>query len=371
MGLISKSLAKGRSLLGPTAVGELAVRLGAGKCSKGLPTAEEAKATLSSLSAKPVLNNSFDFKFGYPESVSLSVIIPCYNVERYVGECLKSVLSQETPCAFEIVTVDDGSTDGTPQILDHYASNDSRVRVIHQENRGFSGARNVGIDNARGQVLMFVDSDDAILPHHIANLWTALEESGADIVSGRYRKMKESGKVMRSVEKHRVHGGPCARLYRRNVWSDIRFPEGFWFEDTVQAYCIDSRFREHYIDDAGYCYRMNGGSITNTCKASYKSLDSYWIVEEMIEWCRRLGIELGQGLYDQTLRQFGPLLLDRTSILNDDQRASLFVLCSNLINTVGEFDGLRTSLGGRWRDLEASLREGDYSKWLTSCRWTG
>ena len=247
----------------------------------------------------------------------------------------------------------------------------ARVRVINQKNRGFSGARNVGIDNARGRVLMFVDSDDAILPRHIANLWTALEESGADIVSGRYRKMAESGKVLRSVEKHRVHGGPCARLYRRDVWSDVRFPEGFWFEDTVQAYCIDSRFEEHYVDDSGYCYRMNAGSITNTCKASYKSLDSYWIVEEMLDWCLRLGIALNQGLYDQTLRQFGPLILDRTSILNDDQRAGLFVLCSNLINTTEEFDGLRTSLGGRWCDLEASLRDGDYSKWLASCRWIG
>ena len=371
MSLISKGLSRGRSLLGPSVIGKFAVRLGTGQRGRKLPMVEMARGELSSLSAKPDIKTGFDFAFEHPAEVDLSIIVPCYNVERYVGDCLDSILSQDATCTFEVVAVNDGSIDGTSQILERYASNDARVRVIHQKNRGFSGARNVGIDNARGRVLMFVDSDDAILPRHIANLWTALEESGADIVSGRYRKMTESGKVLRSVEKHRVHGGPCARLYKRDVWSDVRFPEGFWFEDTVQAYCIDSRFEEHYVDDAGYCYRMNAGSITSTCKASYKSLDSYWIVEEMLDWCRGLGIDLGQGLYDQTLHQFGPLILDRTSILNDDQRAGLFVLCSNLINTTEEFDGLRTSLGGRWRDLEASLRDGDYSKWLASCKWIG
>lgn len=371
MSLIGKGLSKGRSLLGPSVIGKLAVHLGTGQRDRKLPTVEMARGELSSLSGKPDIKTGFDFAFEHPAEVDLSIIVPCYNVERYVEDCLDSILSQDATCAFEVVAVNDGSTDGTPQILERYASNDARVRVIHQKNKGFSGARNVGIDNARGRVLMFVDSDDAILPRHIANLWTALEESGADIVSGRYRKMTESGKVLRSVEKHRVHGGPCARLYKRDVWSDVRFPEGFWFEDTVQAYCIDSRFEEHYVDDAGYCYRMNAGSITSTCKASYKSLDSYWIVEEMLDWCRCLHIDLDQDIYDQTLRQFGPLLLDRTYILNDDQRAALFVLCFNLVNGTREFDGLRTSLGGRWCDLEASLRDGDYSKWLASCKWIG
>lgn len=371
MSLISRGLSKGRGLLGPTVVGDLAVRLGTRQCSRSLPTVEEARAELSLLSAKPESKTGIGSAFKYPATIDLSIIIPCYNVERYVGECLESVLSQETPCAFEVVVVNDGSTDDTPRIIERYASSDARVRVIHQENRGFSGARNVGIDSARGEVFMFVDSDDMIMPRHVANLWAALEESGADIVSGRYRKMSEAGKVSHSVEKRRVHGGPGARLYRRDVWNGIRFPEGFWFEDTVQAYCIDSRFRECYVDDAGYCYRLNAGSITNTCKGSYKSLDSYWIVEEMIDWCRRLGIGLDQGIYDQTLRQFGPLLLSRTAILNDNQRAGLFVLCSNFVNSTKEFNGLRTSLGGRWRDLEASLRDGDFSKWVVSCKWMG
>ena len=215
MSLISKGLSKGRSLLGPSVIGKLAVRLGTGQRGRKLPTVEMARGELSSLSGKPDIKTGFDFAFEHPAEVDLSIIVPCYNVERYVGDCLDSILSQDATCAFEVVAVNDGSTDGTPQILERYASNDARVRVIHQKNRGFSGARNVGIDNARGRVLMFVDSDDAILPRHIANLWTALEESGADIVSGRYRKMTESGKVrapLKSTAFTEVPGRVCTSV---------------------------------------------------------------------------------------------------------------------------------------------------------------
>lgn len=269
------------------------------------------------------------------------------------------------------MVVNDGSTDGTLRILERYASIDSRVRVIDQENRGFSGVRNAGIDYARGEVIMFVDADDMILPRHIANLWAVLIETRADLVSGRYRKMTEKGRVFDFVETHRTHGGPWARLYKRCVWNEIRFPEGFWFEDTVQAYCIDSLFKNYFVADTGYYYRLNARSITNTCKVSYKSLDSYWIVEEMFDWCRCLGIELDQGLYDQKLRQLGPLLLDRTSILNNDQRTALFVLCSNLINMTEEFRGLKTALGRHWSDLEAAFRDDDFLKWIAPCKWMG
>lgn len=371
MTLISKGLSKGRRLLGQTPIGGVAVRVNSRRYKACLPSVEEARAELMSLSPRPTSMFCRDFSYQYPASVDVSVIVPCYNVERYVGECINSVLSQEAPCTFEVIAVNDGSKDNTLQILEHFAANDHRVSVISQDNRGFSGARNTGINNARGRALMFVDSDDVLLPQHIANLWSALAEGDADFISGRYRKLMANGKVLDSVEKQRLHGGPWARLYQRRIWDDIRFPEGFWFEDTVQAYCIDSRFRNRFVPDSGYCYRLNSGSITNTSKASYKSLDSYWIIEEMIEWCRRLGIELGQELYDQTLRQLGPLLLYRTSILNDEQRVALFVLASNLINETEEFRGLKTDLKGRWFDVESSLRDGDYSKWIASCRWAG
>lgn len=100
----------------------------------------------------------------------LSVVVPCYNVAAYVGECLDSILGQSASRTFEVLAIDDGSSDDTGNILDAYACKDERVKVVHQENKGFSGARNKGLDLIRGWGIMFVDSDDKLAPGAIDTL---------------------------------------------------------------------------------------------------------------------------------------------------------------------------------------------------------
>ena len=97
-------------------------------------------------------------------TIDVSVIVPCYKVEQFVRDCIKSITEQRTSANFEILAIDDGSPDKTGIILDELAKTDSRIRVIHQDNRGLSGAQNTGIGLARGETLMFVDSDDIWTP---------------------------------------------------------------------------------------------------------------------------------------------------------------------------------------------------------------
>ena len=97
--------------------------------------------------------------------MKLSVIIPCYNAERYLGECLDSVLSQ-SETDFEVILVDDGSRDGTLAIAKNYASRDARVTALHQENAGVCAARNLGLDRAQGEWVTFVDADDLLVVVH-------------------------------------------------------------------------------------------------------------------------------------------------------------------------------------------------------------
>ena len=99
----------------------------------------------------------------------VSVIIPVYNVSRYLLQCLDSVISQ-TWRNLEIIIIDDGSTDGSGRICDQYADRDDRIKVIHSPNRGLSAARNLGLENLKGQYIAFVDSDDLIEPHAIETL---------------------------------------------------------------------------------------------------------------------------------------------------------------------------------------------------------
>ena len=100
--------------------------------------------------------------------VKLSVVIPVYNIEDYIGKCLDSVLEQ-TYQNYEVIIVDDGSTDGTAGVCDEYAQKDERIRVIHKKNEGVSVARNTGIDIATGEYFLFFDGDDFMEPYRY--LW--------------------------------------------------------------------------------------------------------------------------------------------------------------------------------------------------------
>lgn len=96
----------------------------------------------------------------------ISVITPVYNTEKYLAECLDSILAQRM-ADFELLLIDDGSKDGSGAICDRYAAQDGRIRVFHTPNRGVSAARNLGLDNARGQFVVFIDSDDRVTPDHL------------------------------------------------------------------------------------------------------------------------------------------------------------------------------------------------------------
>ena len=115
--------------------------------------------------------------------MTLSVVIPAYNVGQYVAQCLQSVLSQSFT-DFEVIVVNDGSTDNSAEIARSFADADSRVRVVDQPNGGLSAARNTGIDLASGKWLMFVDSDDMLLPDAMSTLLALAHDTESDIVCG-------------------------------------------------------------------------------------------------------------------------------------------------------------------------------------------
>lgn len=124
--------------------------------------------------------------------IDLSVIVPIYNTETYLPVCLDSLLGIDGPCV-EIVLVNDGSTDGSGMIADAYAQKDSRIRVIHRANGGASAARNTGLEVARGEYILFVDSDDWVLSDALVSLFHAGVESRADVVMGEIRFCDQEG----------------------------------------------------------------------------------------------------------------------------------------------------------------------------------
>ena len=127
----------------------------------------------------------------------ISIIVPVYNTEAYLPRCVDSILGQSF-ADFELLLIDDGSTDGSGAICDAYAEQDKRVRVFHKENGGVSSARNLGIDNAIGEWFYFVDSDDELLPDGLKTLSDNIG-FGADVVMGGYEEVDEKGNVHREL----------------------------------------------------------------------------------------------------------------------------------------------------------------------------
>jgi glycosyltransferase involved in cell wall biosynthesis len=133
----------------------------------------------------------------------ISVIIPIYNVEKYLSVCLESVINQ-TYQNLEIILVDDGSTDACPKICDDYATKDNRIKLIHKKNGGLSDARNIGVKHATGDLISFVDSDDVLSLYFYEKLINILEENDADIVECGFRKFyneKELSFVTKNTNK--------------------------------------------------------------------------------------------------------------------------------------------------------------------------
>lgn len=215
------------------------------------------------------------------ESPLVSVVVPFYNVRECVGYCMDSLLAQTFESPYEVVCVDDGSTDGTGKLLDAYAD-DPRVVVLHKENGGLSDARNHGVERARADLVTFVDGDDVVAPQYLEALYGALTTADAEIAMCGFQEVPAAQveKFLRRANQPQaesmgraqavsevLYGRPAlstwGRLARRTVYLDHPFPEGKVFEDTLM-------FRWHFlpferyarVDAPLYGYVARTGSIS-------------------------------------------------------------------------------------------------------------
>ena len=246
----------------------------------------------------------------------ISVIVPVYMVEKYLPQCIESIQKQ-TYRELEIILVNDGSTDGSPQICDWYAQGDLRIKVIHQKNKGLSGARNAGLEIATGEYIGFVDSDDYIKENMYEALYQALLREKADMAICSYEKVSEEGERIENTSpiKDEVLSGydilkklpECKgwyyvtmwnRLYKRELFSQIRLPEGKNHEDEAVAHKIYFAAKKVVtIRDALYCYRNAENSIMSTW-TSIKRLDGLEALYERFCAYQKAGLnELLWGAY--------------------------------------------------------------------------
>jgi len=235
----------------------------------------------------------------------ISVIVPVYKVEDYLCQCIDSILMQ-TYSTFELILINDGSPDRCGDICDAYAASDIRIKVIHQENRGLSAARNVGIKICRGEYLTFIDSDDYVNKYYLENLYRAAKSSKSDLVVCQYRKVKgeqifsgekETGTVtvlgkqdfletMLKGKAFNIHA--WGKLYKTTLFSQLCYPEGKLFEDMGLTYKVVEQCQQSaYLQAELYYYRMREGSIMNPEQFHKEMMDAVFFGREMLAFIQQ------------------------------------------------------------------------------------
>lgn len=228
---------------------------------------------------------------GTEEKVRFSVIVPVYNVEKYLSDCVKSVVEQEGPRDWECILVDDGSTDASGRMCDTFAAELPGVKVIHQKNQGLAAARNAGVRAAVGEWVLYLDSDDLWPQGMLGRLRETLEQHpGYDWYVARYREIDLDGGTPRDPQGMNFVPGECsdetfadrvARLYDAGHWSvwkyclrrkflsdwEIEFwPDVVWAEDWPYSLLLAQACRRFYFADfVMTLYRPNRpGSLLNS-----------------------------------------------------------------------------------------------------------
>ena len=228
----------------------------------------------------------------------ISVVVPVYNVETYLVECLDSIQNQ-TYTDFEVILVNDGSTDGSQAICERYCKENRRFHLLNQENQGLSAARNTGVAASRGEFIVFVDSDDMILANYLETLIHYMRED-VDIVESQFtvsneeflaKSFKEpsilfegnSQEAVKIFPKHVLNVNAVTKLYRRSIVEAVPYIDGVIFEDVYCGIGMLKYIRKIIkIDYKGYYYRQHQASIMHRTFTP-KNLDIFTVSDQLID----------------------------------------------------------------------------------------
>lgn len=209
---------------------------------------------------------------------TVSIIIPVYNTEKYIDQCIESIINQ-TYKKLDIIIINDWSTDWSGKLCDERAKKDTRIRVIHKKNWGLSDARNTWLGVIKWKYISFIDSDDIVIPAFIEKLYYTIKETKSSFVSCWFFTFNDNNinfpiltwstavKTYSKDEYLNLQDSEtsCAKLYNSVIFKKLRFKLGAYWEDSwLHPYIIDQSDKISIIYKKYYGYRQRSGSITHT-----------------------------------------------------------------------------------------------------------
>lgn len=302
----------------------------------------------------------------------LHIIIPAYNVERYIEKCVNSILSQKTNYSFLITIVNDGSTDDTGKIIEKYNILPN-IEIINQQNKGYSGARNIALQEIKGRYLMFVDSDDYLEVGAIDTMLQLAISADADIVQGSFYNVDNSGvfsKVILKNERSNTPGGteilsyPWAKIFRSDLFRHLSFPPGYWYEDSITKFIlVPNSNLKISTSHAVYNYRHHEGTVMKQNKNNLKTLDALYVTRALLKDCLE-HYKIDRYLLNHFLHQ-ARWNFNRIEVLKDDKiKKCVFIVHKNLYDTY--FKNLRL-WSERFPVMQKAFEEGDYHIYRIAC----
>lgn len=266
---------------------------------------------------------------------TVSIIIPVYQVEKYLDDCLDSIVGQSYG-ALQVILIDDGSTDGSGKKCDDWAKADSRIEVHHQKNKGLAAARNAGLALARGKYVLFVDSDDRVDGTLVEKALNSIISTASDVVfynymllddrNGRLTEHKEYSdfptvqeaspeKALGDLFAQRIQNYAWMHLVKKELYDRMgfQFPVGRTMEDMATTFSvIGAASGISYLNEPLYFYRIRGGSISNSWNQTLAK-DASIALREMVEYTERDYIALHRSAVNYAVKfmiwSWGMLLL--------------------------------------------------------------
>lgn len=296
-----------------------------------------------------IANNNFK----YLDKMDLNFIVPVYNTEKLLKSCADSLIHQKTKYKYNIIFINDGSTDKSYDILLEYKRKyPEKIVIINQENKGISAARNAGLKKVNGKYISFVDSDDFITDNFVETILDSAYKNSADIVRANYyeydidkKRIIKKGKNMKN--KTYAHGlgkdilnfkgYPWGGVFKSELWQNIEFPEDYWYEDMVIRMIVFRKAKIfNYINDKLYYYCLHTNNISKKIEKTknIKCLDHFFLINQLYQLSKKMKIKEDEALTASMLYEYSVVLWLRTRKINSKLRKALFSEACKIINSL-------------------------------------
>lgn len=336
--------------------------------------------TYPRLNSKPVYSNP-----SINSEIDLSVVIPVYNYADIIEKNIDAILNQKTKYNYQVIIVDDGSTDGAADIIRQFQDN-PKVKLIFQQNAGIGAARNTGINAADGKYLMFIDCDDVVHEDIVEVLMNKAYSEDYDMVMCAHNLSKEKGGVVYQVIPNiyssrnlmgykngdaimNLAGLPWGKVYKREIWNNVRFFPGYWYEDTIIQLLIFIQCKKYaYIPKIEYEYKWYEKNFSHTQGEikNIKMIDIYWLLNEILERYDQLELPKDDRLYTLLLRHISAYYYGTIKQLDEEIVESLFVLAKELY--IRYKPKHKVKLPFMLKQVEKAFDKNDIELWkLASC----